>query len=54
LTIGGRLVVIVGRQPMMECLLITRVAAEQWASESLFDTVAPPLYQAPRRERFVL
>lgn len=46
LAIGGRLFVIVGQPPMMEALLITRVGAEQWAQESVFDTMIPPLLNA--------
>lgn len=46
LTLGGRLFVIVGQPPMMEALLITRVGPDQWARESLFDTVIPPLLNA--------
>lgn len=46
LTPGGRLLVIVGRQPIMEALLITRVGPDQWAQESLFDTAIPPLLYA--------
>lgn len=52
LTVGGRLFVIVGEPPVMEAMLITRVAADQWATESLFDTSAPPLENAPRIENF--
>lgn len=52
LTIGGRLFVIVGRPPIMEALLITRVAPDQWATESLFDTAVPPLLNAPEPARF--
>jgi protein-L-isoaspartate(D-aspartate) O-methyltransferase len=46
LNIGGRLFVIVGQPPMMEALLITRVGPEQWAQESVFDTMIPPLVNA--------
>ncbi len=47
LTMGGRLLVIVGKPPIMETLLITRVGPDQWAQESLFDTAIPPLLNAP-------
>lgn len=46
LNIGGRLFVIVGRFPVMEALLITRTAEDAWATESLFDTLLPPLINA--------
>ncbi len=52
LTIGGRLVLMVGTAPIMEGLLITRVGEDQWASESLFDTWLPPLVDAPRARSF--
>jgi protein-L-isoaspartate(D-aspartate) O-methyltransferase len=52
LTLGGRLFVIVGRQPIMEALLITRVGPDQWAQESLFDTAIPPLLYAPEPASF--
>ena len=52
LTLGGRLLVIVGRQPIMEALLITRVGPDQWAQESLFDTAIPPLLYAPAPAAF--
>ncbi|HET6655836.1 MAG TPA: protein-L-isoaspartate O-methyltransferase [Gammaproteobacteria bacterium] len=43
LDIGGRLFVVVGQAPVMEALLLTRVAENEWARESLFETVLPPL-----------
>ncbi len=43
LKLGGRLFVVVGEPPIMEALLITRVAEDKWATESLFDTSVPPL-----------
>lgn len=52
LTVGGRLLLIVGDTPILEGLLITRVGAEQWSTESLFDTWLPPLVNAPRTRRF--
>jgi protein-L-isoaspartate(D-aspartate) O-methyltransferase len=43
LKLGGRLVAIVGQEPVMRATLITRVTAAQVKSEVLFDTVAPRL-----------
>lgn len=54
LTIGGRLFIIVGEDPIMEGLLITRVGSDQWATESLFDTSVPALVGAPRSVHFEL
>lgn len=54
LSAGGRLFVIIGRpdRPIMEALLITRVGADQWMQESLFDTYIPFLANAPLPESF--
>lgn len=40
---GGRLVAVVGRPPVMEAMLFTRVREDQFRSESLFETQIPPL-----------
>jgi protein-L-isoaspartate(D-aspartate) O-methyltransferase len=40
---GGRLLAIVGTEPVMQATLITRVSATQFKREALFDTVAPRL-----------
>lgn len=53
LTVGGRLVAIVGELPMMTAQLVTRVADRQFSAENLFDTVALPLVDFPRKEKFV-
>lgn len=54
LKLGGRLFVIVGEAPAMEARLITRVSEADWSTESLFETVIPPLIGAKHPERFVL
>ena len=46
LKIGGRMFVICGQLPVMEALLITRVAAAEWTRQSLFETDLPRLRQA--------
>ena len=53
LTVGGRVVAIVGELPMMTAQRITRVADRQFAAENLFDTVALPLVEFPKKEAFV-
>lgn len=53
LTVGGRLFAIVGRSPVREALLITRVGEEDWATDSLFETDLPELSNAPRAQEFV-
>lgn len=52
LALGGRLFVIVGEPPVMDARLVTRIAADQWATESLFETWVAPLHGAPRHESF--
>lgn len=54
LNIGGRLFAIIGDAPAMEAVLITRLGDDQWHTESLFETVVPPLINAPEPKRFVL
>lgn len=51
---GGRLFVVAGEPPVMEALLITRVAGEQWVAESLFDTELPYLHGAEKPKPFEL
>lgn len=48
---GGRLVVVVGRAPAMEALRLERLEYG-WHEESLFETVVPPLANAPEPPRF--
>lgn len=43
LKVGGRLIAIVGQQPVMRATLVTRSAEHAFASVELFDTVAPRL-----------
>lgn len=54
LATGGRLVWIVGEAPVMRAEQVVRVAAAEWRSEGLFETVAPPLegVHPPRRFEF--
>jgi protein-L-isoaspartate(D-aspartate) O-methyltransferase len=54
LEIGGRLAAIVGQEPMMRAVLVTRVADQQFKRVDLFDTVAPRLdgFGEPKRFRF--
>lgn len=54
LRVGGRMFVIVGEAPAMEAVLITRLGDDEWARESLFETEAPPLINAPQPHGFEL
>jgi protein-L-isoaspartate(D-aspartate) O-methyltransferase len=50
---GGRLFAVVGEAPVMEALLITRVAGGKLRRESLFETALPTLANVPQPEQFV-
>jgi protein-L-isoaspartate(D-aspartate) O-methyltransferase len=52
LSIDGRLVVVIGSEPMMEALLITRVGPQEWTEEGLFDAVLPKLDNEPDERPF--
>lgn len=51
---GGRLFVVIGREPIMEARLITLQPSGDTTSQSLFETVLTPLINAERPEPFVL
>jgi protein-L-isoaspartate(D-aspartate) O-methyltransferase len=53
LTLGGRLVAVVGEAPAMAALLITRVGAADYRRESLFETCTDPLANSVAPQRFV-
>jgi len=40
---GGRMFIVVGRSPVMQALLITRVGESEWTTQSLFETDLPRL-----------
>jgi protein-L-isoaspartate(D-aspartate) O-methyltransferase len=54
LEVGGRLAAIVGQEPVMRAVLVTRVADQQFKRVDLFDTVAARLdgFGEPTRFRF--
>src|SRR5690348_4635622 len=43
LNVGGRLIVIVGKSPVMDVQLVTRTAEDAWTRDSLFETDLPAL-----------
>lgn len=53
LAVGGRMVVITGSSPVMETLLITRVADDQWERTSLFETDFPALRNVELPQAFI-
>jgi protein-L-isoaspartate(D-aspartate) O-methyltransferase len=50
---GGRLVAVVGSEPVMRAVRVTRLDVGELRQEFLFDTVIPPLRHAATRPRFV-
>jgi protein-L-isoaspartate(D-aspartate) O-methyltransferase len=52
LKVGGRLIAIVGDEPVMRARLYTRADTRAWSQADLFDTVAPRLRGFPESERF--
>ena len=53
LSVGGRLLAVIGEAPIMTAHLITRVSAQAFNSVGLFETSIPPLRQVKQPERFV-
>lgn len=52
LKVGGRLVLISGREPVMEACVIRRVSALEWTRSAVFETAVPPLIDAAARPPF--
>ena len=50
---GGRLFAVVGEPPAQQATLVTRIRGEVYRRETLFETVLPPLHNAPRPSAFV-
>ena len=52
LSINGRMFIVIGVAPVMEALLVTRLAKDSWATESLFETELAPLLGAETKPAF--
>jgi protein-L-isoaspartate(D-aspartate) O-methyltransferase len=52
LKIGGRLVAIVGDEPMMQATIVTRVSQTDYRTTTPWDTVAPRLLNFPQASGF--
>ena len=52
LKVGGRLLAIVGQEPVMRAVRITRLSATALQTDELFDTVAPRLAGMAEPTRF--
>jgi protein-L-isoaspartate(D-aspartate) O-methyltransferase len=53
LSIGGRLLAVIGEEPAMTATLITRVSEAAFESVGLFETCIPPLRNVKQPARFV-
>lgn len=53
LNVGGRLCAVIGDPPVMECMLITRTADDEWQESAIYETEVAPLINAPQPQRFV-
>ena len=52
LSVGGRLFAVVGQEPAMQAVLITRDAENEWRMDSLFETSLPYFINAAPVEKF--
>jgi len=52
LKVGGRLMAIVGEEPVMRATLVTRTGAATWTETQRWDTVAARLAHFPEPARF--
>jgi protein-L-isoaspartate(D-aspartate) O-methyltransferase len=52
LKVGGRIAAIVGEAPVMECVIITRVAENAYDTVKIFETNIKPLASAPTPSHF--
>jgi protein-L-isoaspartate(D-aspartate) O-methyltransferase len=50
--IGGRLIAVLGQEPVMQATLVTRISEHEYRSTVLFDTMAPRLHGFDEPSRF--
>lgn len=53
LKVGGRLLAVIGRPPIMTARLIVRTAEDAFSETGLFESCIPALRNAPQPDRFV-
>jgi protein-L-isoaspartate(D-aspartate) O-methyltransferase len=53
LSVGGRMVLVMGSEPVMQAVRIVRTAPDAWERTVLFDTVAPRLQGFAEPSRFI-
>jgi len=51
-SLHGRIFAILGNEPNMSAVLLTRTGEDQWMEQPLFETVVPILINAPEMEKF--
>jgi len=49
---GGRLFVVIGKAPVQEACLVTRIGPDEWMREALYETQFPALANTPRPSSF--
>ncbi len=52
LKMGGRLLAVVGEEPVQSAVLITRMGEKEFSERKLFEVLIPELANAPQPERF--
>jgi len=52
LSVGGRLFAVVGQEPAMQAVLVTRDSENEWRMDSLFETSLPYLVNAEPTQKF--
>ncbi|MCE2679379.1 MAG: protein-L-isoaspartate O-methyltransferase [Burkholderiales bacterium] len=52
LKVGGRLLAVVGEEPVQSAVLITRMGDKEFSERKLFEVLIPELANAPQPERF--
>jgi len=52
LKVGGRLLAVVGEDPVQSAVLITRMGDKEFSERKLFEALIPELNNAPQPERF--
>lgn len=53
LAVGGRVLAVVGEQPVMTATLVTRLTESDYTEQGLFETNIPPLLNVPPVKRFM-
>jgi protein-L-isoaspartate(D-aspartate) O-methyltransferase len=52
LNVGGRMLAVVGIAPVMSVLLINRISEREWQTETVFETLIPPMTNAEPKAEF--